>query len=140
MCEVSRTNNKSSPSSLGIIYQVQTAVNIEIIRTTTQTPPFNMVITTNLTHASGTWTLSKEHDKLIRMTQRKMLRLIVQTLRKYKNKSEEKQRRKKTKSDEEPTNVENDTDDKGCHQKYEGDTEEGNISNTDRDQDNEVSS
>ena len=44
---------------------------------------FNMVITLTLTYASGTWTLSNEHEKMIRSTQRKMLRLIIQTKRKY---------------------------------------------------------
>ena len=38
-----------------------------------------MVITPTLSYASGTWTLSKEHERMIRSTQRKMLRLIVQT-------------------------------------------------------------
>ena len=44
----------------------------------------NMVITFTLTYASGTWTLSQENEKLIRSTQRRMLRLILQTKRKYK--------------------------------------------------------
>ena len=35
--------------------------------------------------AAGTWTLSKEHERMIQSTQRKMLRLIIQTKRKYKN-------------------------------------------------------
>ena len=43
-------------------------------------------------------------------------------------------------NDEEPTNVDHNTEDKDCHQKSEGETEEGNISNTESDQDNEVSS
>ena len=47
---------------------------------------FKMVITPTLTYRSGTWTVSHEHEKLIR-SQRKMLRLIVQTKRKYKTKS-----------------------------------------------------
>ena len=41
-----------------------------------------MVITPTLSYASGTWTPSREHERLIRSTQRKMLHLIVQT-RKY---------------------------------------------------------
>ena len=48
---------------------------------------FNMVITPTLTYGSGLWTLSQEHEKLIRSTQRKMLRLIVQTKRKHKTKN-----------------------------------------------------
>ena len=49
---------------------------------------FNMVITPTLSYASGTWTLSKEHERMIRSTQRKMLRFIVQTKRKYKKKTQ----------------------------------------------------
>ena len=47
---------------------------------------FNMMITPTLSYASDTWTLSKEHERMIRSTQCKMLRLIVQTKRKYKRK------------------------------------------------------
>ena len=46
---------------------------------------FNTVITpTPLSYASGTWTLSGDHERMRRSTQRTMLRLIVQTERKYK--------------------------------------------------------
>ena len=37
-----------------------------------------------LCYAAGTWTLSKEHERMVQSTQRKMLRLIIQTKRKYK--------------------------------------------------------
>ena len=47
-----------------------------------------MVITPTLSYASGTWTLSKEHEGMRPSTQRKMLRLIVQTNRKYKKKTQ----------------------------------------------------
>ena len=40
-----------------------------------------MVITPTMTYASGTWTLTHKHEKMIKTTQRKMLRLIVQTKR-----------------------------------------------------------
>ena len=50
---------------------------------------FNMVITPTLTHASGTWTLARVHDRMIKSAQRKMIRLIVQTKRKYKMKTSE---------------------------------------------------
>ena len=49
---------------------------------------FNMAISPTLTYASGTWTLTKEHERMIRSTQRKMLRLVVQTKRKYKKKTQ----------------------------------------------------
>ena len=42
---------------------------------------FGMVITPTLAYASGTWTLSQKHERMIRTAQRKMLRLIVQTKR-----------------------------------------------------------
>ena len=45
---------------------------------------FSMVITLTLTCASGTWTLTLKHEKMIKTAQRKMLRLIIQTNRKYK--------------------------------------------------------
>ena len=47
---------------------------------------FNMVITPTWTYASGTWTLSKTNGRVIKCAQRKMLRLIVQTKRRYKTK------------------------------------------------------
>ena len=47
---------------------------------------FNMVITPTLTDASGTWTSSKTHERVIKSAQRKMLRFIVQTTRRYKMK------------------------------------------------------
>ena len=47
-----------------------------------------MVITPTLTYASGTWTLSQKHVKMIKTAQRKMLRLILQTKRKYKLKKD----------------------------------------------------
>ena len=48
----------------------------------------NVVITPTLSYASGTWTLSKGHERMIRSTQRKMLRFIVQTKRKYKKETQ----------------------------------------------------
>ena len=46
-----------------------------------------MVITPTLTYASGTWTLCQKHKRMIKTAQRKMLRLIVRTIRKYKSKN-----------------------------------------------------
>ena len=45
---------------------------------------FNMVVTPTMTYASSTRTLTLKHEKMIKTAQRKMLRLIVQTKRKYK--------------------------------------------------------
>ena len=163
VCEVSRTNNnvratrdnrdqESYPSSLGIIYQVQTGGNMDTLTRTWKNDPidanqgasphytntakvkeeneekerkkdtksdekpinekndkedkdrsyflrhrlrlFNMVIYPTLTYASGTWTLSQEHEIMIRSTQRKVLRLIIQTQRKYKKKMKERKEKK----------------------------------------------
>ena len=45
---------------------------------------FDATVSPTLCYAAGTWTPSKEHERMIQSTQRKMLRLIVQTKRKYK--------------------------------------------------------
>ena len=45
---------------------------------------FDATVSPTLCYAAGTWTLSKEHERMIQSTQRKMLRLIIQTKRKYK--------------------------------------------------------
>ena len=45
---------------------------------------FDATVSPTLCYAAGTWTPSKEHERTIQSTQRKMLRLIIQTKRKYK--------------------------------------------------------
>ena len=45
---------------------------------------FDAAITPTMCYASGTWTPTKEHERMIKSTQRKMLRLIIQTKRRYK--------------------------------------------------------
>ena len=45
---------------------------------------FEATVSPTLCYAAGTWTLCKEHERMIQSTQRKMLRLIIQTKRKYK--------------------------------------------------------
>ena len=45
---------------------------------------FNVTISPTICYAAGTWIPSKEHERIIQSTQRKMLRLIIQTIRKYK--------------------------------------------------------
>ena len=50
---------------------------------------FKMVITRTLTYASGTWTLSKVQERIIKSTQRKMQRFIVQMKRKYQNEAKQ---------------------------------------------------
>ena len=45
---------------------------------------FDARVSPTLCYAAGTWTPSREHERMIQSTQRKMLRLIIQTKRKYK--------------------------------------------------------
>ena len=45
---------------------------------------FDATVSPTLCYAAGTWTPSKEHEIMIQSTQHKMLRLIIQTKRKYK--------------------------------------------------------
>ena len=46
--------------------------------------PFDAAISPTVCHAAGTWTPNKEYERMIQSTQRKMLRLIIQTKRRYK--------------------------------------------------------
>ena len=87
-----------------------------------------MVITPTLSYASSTWTLPREHERMIRSTQRKMLRFIVQTRIKFKQKTQT----SKNEKDAE--------DEKINHTSSDDETEEGISSNTDCDQDSDVSS
>ena len=48
---------------------------------------FDAVITPSMLYGAGTWNLTLEHAKMIRSTRRKMLRLIVETKRKYESKN-----------------------------------------------------
>ena len=45
---------------------------------------FDATVSPTVCYAAGTWAPNKEHDRMIQSTQRKMLRLVVQTKRKYK--------------------------------------------------------
>ena len=46
--------------------------------------PFDATVSPTVCYAAGTWAPNKEHERMIQSTQRKMLRLIIQTKRKYK--------------------------------------------------------
>ena len=46
--------------------------------------PFDAAISPTICYAAGTRTPNKEHERMIQSTQRKMLRLIIQTKRRYK--------------------------------------------------------
>ena len=45
---------------------------------------FDAAITPTIRYASGTWAPTKEHERRLQSAQRKMLRLIIQTKRRYK--------------------------------------------------------
>ena len=45
---------------------------------------FDATVSPTVCYAAGTWALNKEHERMIQSTQRKMLRLFIQTIRKYK--------------------------------------------------------
>ena len=45
---------------------------------------FDAGISPTICYAAGTWTPNQEHERMIQSTQRKMLRLIIQTKRRYK--------------------------------------------------------
>ena len=81
---------------------------------------FDAVITPTIFYASGTRTPTKEHERMIQSTQRKMLRLIVQTKRRY----------KKIVKQKDKTNEEKNINDI---------SEDGQSSNTHKDQDSDVS-
>ena len=97
-----------------------------------------MVITPTLTYASGTWTLPEEHEKQIRSTQRKMLRLIVQTKRKDKKKDTKNKAYEETKSDDESTSGKIQKENGKSQQDTEDETDEGNNTNIECDQDRDT--
>ena len=87
---------------------------------------FDAAITPTICHASGTWTSTKEHERMIQSTQRKMLRLIIQTKRRY----------QKIVKETVKTNEEEDTNDLSST----GDeSEDGQSSNSHKDQDSDAS-
>ena len=45
---------------------------------------FDATVSPTICSAAGTWTPNKEHERMVQSTQRKMLRLIIQTKRNYK--------------------------------------------------------
>ena len=99
-----------------------------------------MVISPMPSYASGIWTVSREHERMIRSAQRKMLRLIVQTKRKYKKRTQGSKEEKELKKDKEPENEKGEDEaEKESHKSSEDETVEGSSSNTDCDQDSHVS-
>ena len=97
----------------------------------------NIVITPTLSYAYGTWTLSKEHERMKRSTQRKLLRLIVPTERKYKKKIQGRKEGKEVESDKKPENEKDEEEEKESHKISEDEIVEGSSSNTNCDLDND---
>ena len=87
---------------------------------------FDAVITPTMCCASGTWTPTKEHERMIQSTQRKMLRLIIQTKRRYKNIVKQNDK----------TNEEKDTNDMNS---IGDESEDGQSSNSHKEEDSDVS-
>ena len=57
-----------------------------------------------MTYASGTWTLSQAHERMIKTAQRTMLRFIVQTKRRYKMYEKKETKEKSSKGTEKNEN------------------------------------
>ena len=87
---------------------------------------FDAAITPTICYASGTCAPTKEHERMIQSTQRKMLRLIIQTKRRYK-----KIVKHKVKTSEDVDNI-----DSSC---TDDESEDGKISVSHNDQDSDVS-
>ena len=77
-------NQEQDQSSLGDLPQIQTRIDIKKYMLKLRLLLFDATVSPTLCFAAGTWTPSKEHERMIQSTQRKMLRLIIQTNRKYK--------------------------------------------------------
>ena len=79
-----------------------------------------------MNYASGTWTLTREHERMIQSTQRKMLRFIIQTKRKCKKIEKWKD---KINENDDPENLGSTEDE----------NEDGQSTNTCYDQDSDIS-
>ena len=77
-------NQEQDQSSLGDLPQIQTRIDIKNYMLKRRLRLFDATVSLTLCYAAGTWTPNKEHERMIQSTQRKMLRLIIQTKRKYK--------------------------------------------------------
>ena len=90
---------------------------------------FDAAISPTFCHAAGTWTPNKEHERMIQSTQRKMLRLIIQTRRIY----------KKVEKQESKTNEEIEETDTNDLRSTDDESGDGLSTKTHNDVDSEVS-
>ena len=121
---------------MGDVLQIQARVDLNILFRH-RLRLFDMVIIPMMNDASGTWTLSKEHERMIQSTQRKMLRSSIQTRRTYTKKTQNNE----VKVEEELENGKQ----RKMEEKKKKITEamkmktDGNSSNTNCDQDSDIS-
>ena len=69
---------------MGDLPQIQTRVDMKNYMLKHRLRLFGATISPTVCYAAGTWAPNKEHARTIQSTQRKMLRLIIETKRKYK--------------------------------------------------------
>ena len=69
---------------MGDLPQIQTRVDFKKYMLKHRLRLFDATVSPTICYAAGTWTANKDHERRIQSTQRKMLRLIIQTKRKYK--------------------------------------------------------
>ena len=78
-------NQKQDQSSLGDISQIQTGIDIkEIHAQNPSTPLRRQSFSDSMLRRQEHGHRAQEHERMIQSTQRKMLRLVIQTERKYK--------------------------------------------------------
>ena len=120
---------------MGSVSQTQTGTHLKILKPIPLDASFQHGDhTPTPTYASGTWALSKEHERMIKSAQRKMLRPL------YKQGEGTKGRQKKTKHiDEGPEKDVEKTKDSEEKCVTDEETEEGSNPNSDCDQDSDVS-
>ena len=77
-------NQESNQGFLGDVQKVQTRADIKNYLLKPRLRLVDAAITPTMCYASGTWAPTKEHERMLQTAQRKMLRLIIQTKRRYK--------------------------------------------------------
>ena len=131
-------DKESCQGCLDDVLPMQTRADLKIVPSSTSALLFDMVITPTMNYASGTWTLSKEHERMIQSTQRKMLRLIIHTQVKYKTKTQGRNENKVMEVGK-PDKEKDGEEEKENNGSSEDETDDGNSSTTDRDQDSDIS-
>ena len=126
-------------SLLGDVLQIQTRADLEIVPSSTSASLVRHRGHPNDEVHLKKWTLSKEHARMIQSTQRKMLRFIMQTKRRYKKKTRSKNENKAKEAIGELEKMEDGKEDEENQRSYEHETDDGHTSNTNCDQDSDIS-